>query len=148
MTRFHQTVRGPVPFTPEEEAARDTEEASFATAETLRVIREDAASRLLTLAVESTGTPALNGTYDIGLEARANITGIATALALGFGFPPNDAPTLGYGDVDSTPHEFDADHFKAFARAVMNYVYNVNAALQLKLAGTPADWPATPVVIA
>ena len=30
MARFHATAEGPVPFTPEEEAARDAEEAQWA----------------------------------------------------------------------------------------------------------------------
>ena len=33
MARFHMTEKGPVPFTPEEEAARDAEEAAWAAGE-------------------------------------------------------------------------------------------------------------------
>ena len=37
MARFHATVDGPVPFSPEEEALRDAEEAGWANTETQRL---------------------------------------------------------------------------------------------------------------
>jgi hypothetical protein len=40
MARFHATAQGLVPFTPEEEAERDTEEASWVAGETGRLADE------------------------------------------------------------------------------------------------------------
>ena len=98
--------------------------------------------------ITSTGTPALNGTYGIDADARANISGIVAGLAIGAGFPPADAATLDYGDIAGQVHTFTQDQFKNFAKAVRDYMYAIDVTLRTLAQGGNAAWPSAQVTIA
>src|SRR5689334_18523312 len=69
--------------------------------------------------LESTGTPALNGTYPLDQASQSQITGIAASIAAGRGLPGGQSSFFFQG------HTFNADQFLDFATAAESYVYNV-----------------------
>lgn len=89
------------------------------------------------VAVRSTSTPALNGTYSLDPSSQANISGVAVGIASRNRLPGGGS-TFNYGDAIGTNHSFTAEQFLNFATAVEDYVYAV-------LNGSR---PATPLEIA
>jgi hypothetical protein len=93
------------------------------------------------LAVVSTATPALNGTYSVAPTAAANITAIMAGAAAGLGLP-GSGTTFVYMDASGSPHTFTAAQFSTLAVAVRDYVY----ALDMFAAGV-APQPVAAVTI-
>lgn len=89
------------------------------------------------LQIQSTATPALNGTYSIDDGSQKNISGIAAGIASRNRLPGGGS-TFDYPDVTVTDHAFTAQNFLDFASAVEDYVYALSKGLT----------PTQPVVIA
>lgn len=94
------------------------------------------------VAIVSTSTPALNGTYAVDDASRANTVAIMTGVAAGLGLPGSGA-TFTYFDMSNAAHTFTAQQFGALAAALRDYVY----ALDLYAAGA-GSLPTSPVTIA
>ena len=73
------------------------------------------------LMLVSTSTPALNGIYDIGAEARADLMAEMLSLLANGNFT-NGTPALAVGDLAGAPHVFVPDAYRAFATGVGSYV--------------------------
>jgi hypothetical protein len=95
------------------------------------------------VAITSTATPALNGSYAIDPISRGNIIAVQTSINAGLGVP-GGGPTFNYLDASNAPHAFTAANFTAFATAVRDYVY----ALTQVASGAVPDLPTTPITIA
>jgi hypothetical protein len=94
------------------------------------------------LTIASTSAPALNATYRIDGGAQSQITAIYVGIKGGDGVPGGGA-SFSYLDAAGVPHNFTADQFVAFARAVRDYIYALNmAAMQ----PSPV-WPSASVTI-
>ena len=93
--------------------------------------------------IPSTSTPALNGTYAVDPATYQRITGIVAAMAGGLGLPGGGA-TFNWLDVSGVPHQFGATEFSAFAKAVMNFEYALNAII----GSNSGTLPTQPVAIA
>ena len=74
------------------------------------------------LAVTSTSTPSLNGTYSVGAQAQADITSVMTGVAVGVGLPGGGS-SFYWLDSGGTPHNFTQAQFLSLATAIRNYVY-------------------------
>ena len=75
------------------------------------------------LAITSTGTPALNGTYATDAAAVQNATNIAGYISINQKFPGNTTTTLTYTDAAGNPHVFPSTaEFLAFYTAAGNFV--------------------------
>lgn len=74
------------------------------------------------LAIVSTGTPALNGTYAIHEQAQQNIVAVVTGINAGQGLPGGGA-TFVYRDTLGGHGPFTADQFIALAKTVRDFVY-------------------------
>jgi hypothetical protein len=94
--------------------------------------------------IQSTATPAINGTYTID---SAKLTSIAAGLAAGKGFP-SGIPTITWFDMSGTPHSFTEADFLNFASAIEHYVYQVYMTEATLDAGHDATWPELPILIA
>lgn len=92
--------------------------------------------------LESTGTPALNGTYPLDPASQSRITSVAASIAAGRGLPGGGSTFIYQG------HAFTADQFLDFAEAAENYVYNLNEALAQMVLARTGSLPEQPVVIA
>ncbi|WP_233831769.1 hypothetical protein [Paraburkholderia sp. ZP32-5] len=95
------------------------------------------------LAVSSTGTPALNGTYAVDSLSQADVIAIETSLNAGKGFP-GGASTFSYPDANGALHSFNEANFTDFAQTVRDYVYGCRAVI----AGQSSVLPPTSVTIA
>lgn len=87
------------------------------------------------LAIVSTATPALNGTYGIGPPEQQNISGIAAGIASRDRLPGGGA-TFDYGDAANVLHTFTGPNFLNFAAAVEDFLYNLDR-------GSPPTQPVT-----
>lgn len=76
------------------------------------------------LAITSSVAPAINGCYPIDTATQGLITAIATAINAGLGLPGGGA-TFEWPDAAGTGHAWPAAQFTLFAKAVMNYLYQV-----------------------
>lgn len=98
------------------------------------------------LAIQSTSTPALNGTYSIDATATANMNAIETYILRNGTFPGNQT-TMAYLDSSGAPHIFPSvTLFNEFATAVANYAAAV--LLYGYSGGTEGSLPSQPVTIA
>jgi hypothetical protein len=95
------------------------------------------------IAIVSTSTPALNGTYACDQLSQMDVIAIETSLNAGKGFP-GGATTFNYPDVGGGMHAFSEANFTDFAAAVRDYVY----ALKSVIAGGSSTLPASSVTIA
>jgi hypothetical protein len=93
------------------------------------------------LAVASTATPALNGSYAVDAGAQAAIAAVVTGVAAGEGLPGGGS-TFVFMDASGAPHSFNQAQFVSLAAAIRNYLY----ALDLYAAGQGA-LPAASVTI-
>lgn len=91
--------------------------------------------------LESTGMPALNGTYSMDLISQQQITGIATSIAAGRGLPGGDVTFVYQG------HSFDEASFLNFASAAADFVYATYQTLGQIVIGGVGSLPPQPVVI-
>lgn len=95
------------------------------------------------LAIVSTATPALNGTYAVDRLSQMDVIAIETSLSAGKGFP-GGAATFNYPDASGAMHSFSEANFTDFAAAVRDFVYGCNAVI----AGSSTTLPASTVTIA
>ncbi|WDD94657.1 hypothetical protein Bsp3421_004791 [Burkholderia sp. FERM BP-3421] len=95
------------------------------------------------IAISSTSTPALNGTYACDQLSQMDIIAIETSINAGKGFP-GGATTFNYPDVSGVMHAFSEANFTNFAAAVRNYVY----ALKSVIAGVSTTLPSSTAEIA
>lgn len=108
-----------------------------------QALLQSAQSALISgLALVSTGTPALNGTYAVDQLSQMDIIAIETSLSAGKGFP-GGVTTFNYQDITGAMHAFSEANFTDFAAAVRDYVY----ALRSVIAGASPTLPATIVTI-
>ncbi len=73
------------------------------------------------LALTSTGTPAVSGTYPVDPASQSAITSIRLQLAAGLGFPGGGS-TLPWKDSAGNWHVMTSANFTAFAEAVSAFV--------------------------
>lgn len=92
--------------------------------------------------VVSASDPALDGTYGLDAETRADIMGELVLLLLGGMFSTGTGELL-FPDVSGAPHRFTVDHFRAFAPAINQYA----GALKAVRAAGKGALPAQPVHI-
>lgn len=106
------------------------------------------AAKLATgVALTSSGTPALNGTYALDAESTAQIYQIGL-FAAQFGVFPSGGATQAYPDASGVPHTFSVAQFVAFLRAIAPLVSNLSTqAAMMGQGGTPV-WPAQTAVVA
>ena len=95
------------------------------------------------ITIASASTPALNGTYRIDAGSQQRITASYVGIKGGDGLPGNGA-SFSYLDMAGAPHNFTADQFVAFAKAVRDYVY----ALTMAAMQPNPVWPSASVTIA
>jgi hypothetical protein len=95
------------------------------------------------LAITSTGTPAINGTYACDPVSQADIVAIETSINAGKGFPGGVA-TFNYQDATGVMHSFTEANFTDLAGAIRDYVY----ALKSVVAGVSTALPAASTTIA
>ena len=76
------------------------------------------------LAVTSTGTPALNGTYACDSNTTANINAEITSVMLNSTFA-DGTTSLAWPDTSLALHTFNVTQFKAFATALAAFVSGV-----------------------
>ena len=89
------------------------------------------------LAITSTSTPALNGTYDVGATTQAHVVSEVTAILLNGAFADGTS-TVVWADLSGTNHSFTLAQFRTFASAIGTYV----AALYKCSEGTLTTLPA------
>lgn len=99
------------------------------------------------IAIVSSGTSSLNGTYSINADTQIQITGVLALIAVGQGLP-NDAPTIPWPDVNGAPHLFTSAAFQDFAAAISNYVFGLRTTWAILKQGGSASWPSQPSSIA
>lgn len=97
--------------------------------------------------VQSTGTPALNGTYAIDTLSQAQITGISAGIAAGKGLPGGGGAFF-WPDVTGVPHSFNSANFLNFASGIEAFLYSFTQALGATVAGFPTPLPTQPITIA
>jgi len=99
------------------------------------------------IAVTSTGSPALNGTYAVAPDAQAHLNAVATYIAVNSRFP-RGASALTWFDLGGAPHTFTATAtFQAFASALADYVTGLEETSAAIAAGQTATWPAATATI-
>ncbi|MDB5777622.1 MAG: hypothetical protein JWP38_3755 [Herbaspirillum sp.] len=110
-------------------------------------VRAAAAQAALTagLAVTSTGTPAISGTYPLDALTQQEITSVIVFIQINGDFPGGTS-TYPWDDISGTPRNFpNIAVFDEWATAIANYV----AAIKLYGAGTPGSaLPAASITIA
>jgi len=95
-------------------------------------------------ALQSTGTPALDGTYSCDAPSQHKIMAASLYIAVNGRFP-GGATSYAWLDVTGAPHVFaDVGAFQVFATAIADYV----AALDQIAATNSGALPAQPMVIA
>lgn len=99
------------------------------------------------LAIVSTGTPSLSGTYAIDGDTTANLQGLILGYQVRGSFPKG-ASTYAYHDLAGEPHTMTRDQLVAVAAAIEDHVSDLYAAAAAEEAGDTADWPTQPVTIA
>jgi hypothetical protein len=99
------------------------------------------------VAVVSTATPALSGTYACDPSAQQVLSAITAGLDAGRGFP-GGAASFAYSDVTGAAHEFSAQSdFLNMAAAIEGYVYQFTIALSALVGGQTAALPAPQLAI-
>ena len=100
-------------------------------------------------AIVSTSAPALNGTYGLDSETRADIVAIVDGINGDEGFPPTGGTTMVWPDINGVGHTFTSTaQFVSFAAAIRNYYFSLKVASATMAAGGTASWPAQPKQIA
>lgn len=95
----------------------------------------------------SSGTPALNGVYDICETTRDRITRLALGMAAGKPLPSGES-TFSYADTSGSEHSFTGDDFLNFAAKVQEYLYSLQQAVYTRVTGGEAALPSTTISIA
>lgn len=73
-----------------------------------------------TITITSTGTPALSGTYGLGVSESQGMQGEVNAIALNGTFADGSG-SLTWPDTKGTGHSFTVAQFKSFATAIALY---------------------------
>jgi hypothetical protein len=97
-----------------------------APAPTLTLAQQATAMLNAGMQIVSTGTPALNATFACDPATYQRVGGIVAAIAGGLGLPGGGATFL-WPDTTGTPHSFSVVNFSAFAKAMMDFEYTLNA---------------------
>jgi hypothetical protein len=98
------------------------------------------------IAIISTSTPSLSGTYAIDPASLANLTALSTGIAAGKPLP-GGGTSFNYADLAGVQHAFTAAAFLNLAAAIETYVYDFDQALAALIAGQSATMPAPPLTI-
>ncbi|MGH6976700.1 MAG: hypothetical protein ACREED_06715 [Stellaceae bacterium] len=107
--------------------------------------RLDGAALAAGIAITSTGTPSLNGTYALDPQTRSNITAEQVYIATKGTFT-NGLATKPWPDKSGALHTFQTTaEFTAFAVAVAQYVDALNTALLTAQQGGNPSWPSASV---
>lgn len=93
------------------------------------------------LAITSTGTPSLSGTYGIGQQDEINVVGLQAAVAAGV-FPGF------YRDRAGARHTMTGTQFTEIATALLAFATAIDEALATALSGGSWTAPATTATIA
>ncbi len=99
------------------------------------------------IALTSTGTPALNGTYALDPTSTTQIYQIGL-FASQFATFPSGATTQPYPDAAGTQHTFTVPQFVAFLRAVAPLVSALQTQAGVMASGGTPAWPSQSAVIA
>lgn len=95
--------------------------------------------------INSTGTPALNGTYALDSDTRTRINTNMVYIQNNRAFAPNNAETKVWNDQDGGLHTFqNTDSFIDFAHAVTDYYAGI---ADWAAADGVGDLPSEPVII-
>jgi hypothetical protein len=92
--------------------------------------------------ITCTSVPVLNGSYAIDDTSRSTITSIAAAINANLGLP-GGGNTFEYADITGNAHAWPASQFIELAKAIMNYIYQVN----LVVAGASTSIPSPNITI-
>jgi hypothetical protein len=98
------------------------------------------------LAVTSTATAALNGTYAVDPTTQFNINSEVVSILTNGTFT-NGQTTKPWPDASGAVHTFTTTQFKTFATAVSNYIDGLMTTRATLLAGGSASWPANTATI-
>jgi hypothetical protein len=98
------------------------------------------------VAIISTNTPSLSGTYAIDPASLANLTALSTGIAAGKPLP-GGGTNFNYADIAGAQHVFTAAAFLNLAAAIETYVYDFDQALAALIAGQSATMPVAPLTI-
>lgn len=100
------------------------------------------------IAITSTGTPAINGTYALDAGTQADMANIAATCAFTGGFPGGGA-SFAYPDITGAPKTFPSvAALKAFYIAYSTLVLQMQQTEATLTAGGQAAWPSQSVAIA
>jgi hypothetical protein len=98
------------------------------------------------LAIQSTGTPALDGTYPGDVQSVSMQNSISTNDAFGNGLPGGGA-TFEYQTLDGTFHSISQAQWGAIIKALVNFWYAWIQAVATLIGGGSAALPTQPVTI-
>jgi hypothetical protein len=98
------------------------------------------------VAIISTSTPSLSGTYAIDPASLANLTALSTGIAAGKPLP-GGGTTFNYADIAGVQRAFTAASFLNLAAAIETYVYDFDQALAALIASQSATMPAPSLTI-
>ena len=110
-----------VPFSADEEAARDAEEALWNASQVVADRRKPEVDALREQKFANGFTHTDGATYDAGMDARLNVVSVAAGIASGKGLPAGRA-TIDYWDKANGKHDFDEPGFLTFAAAMRDWV--------------------------
>lgn len=95
------------------------------------------------LAITSTGTSSINGTYDVSIAGQDNMVAMQTAIAVNSALFPGFWRTISGTKITMT-----AAQFTEIATAALNFVVACDNALDTIQTGGTASWPSASVTIA
>ncbi len=99
------------------------------------------------IAITSTGTPALSGTYALDPGTMQALYNLGTYIATNGTYPAGNA-TLNWPDLAGTVHTFGiTSTFKAFVKALQDYVAKLAIAQASAAAGGNPTWPTASATI-
>jgi hypothetical protein len=118
-------------------------QASYAAHDPTKVEPRTAAVALLAggLAISSTSTPAINGTYGCSMQDEVNASSLQAAVSAGV-FPGH------YRDQAGDRHLMTGAQFTALATAIMTFIVAIEEARQTALDGAAWSPPPAAVTIA
>lgn len=94
------------------------------------------ASSVVTLV--STADPSLNGDYLIDQNAKVVITAVQAGISAGVGLP-GGLTAFPYTSVDGSDRHFNATQFTNFAKAVLNYSFDLSRCASGKSSTLPSS---------
>lgn len=98
------------------------------------------------VAVTSTGTPSINGTYSLLKDDMSRLAMICALIANSKGLPGGQS-TFVYPDVTGNFKTFNSTNILNLAAALSNYIFEWESALVTGVNGGTASFPTTPLVI-